>query len=183
MTNAYEGLEGTTVNISGGYVSVNSKDDGINATTTSGTAIAISGGTIYIYCTGDGIDSNSRTAGVGIVFSGGKTVVISNSGMNSALDTENGYTYTSGSVVAIMPRGGMSSEATHCDNFNGVGKSTQTSLTSGSYLVVGIGDTTATVKMPVSLSAVIIVLGDNSPSIKTESLTSATLDENGVSWN
>ena len=183
VTNAYEGLEGTTVDISGGYVSVNSKDDGINATTTSGTAIAISGGTVYIYCTGDGIDSNSRTADVGIVFSGGKTVVISNSGMNSAIDTENGYTYTAGSVVAIMPRGGMSNEATHCDNFTSIGKSTQTSLTSGGYLVVGIGDTTATIKMPASMSGLVIVLGSNSPSIKTESSTNLTLDENGVAWN
>ena len=183
VANAYEGLEGTTVDISGGYVSVNSKDDGINATTTSGTAIAISGGTVYIYCTGDGIDSNSRTADVGIVFSGGKTVVISNSGMNSAIDTENGYTYTAGSVVAIMPRGGMSNEATHCDNFTSIGKSTQTSLTSGGYLVVGIGDTTATIKMPASMSGLVIVLGSNSPSIKTESSTNLTLDENGVAWN
>ena len=183
VTNAYEGLEGTQVNISGGYVSVNSKDDGINATTTSGTAITISGGTVYIYCTGDGIDSNSRTAGVGIVFSGGKTVVISNSGMNSALDTENGYTYTAGSVVAIMPRGGMSNEATHCNNFTSIGKSTQISLTSGGYLVVGIGDTTATIKSPVSLNAMVIVLGSNAPSIKTESSTNLTLDENGVAWN
>ena len=183
VTNAYEGLEGTTVDISGGYVSVNSKDDGINATTTSGTAIAISGGTVYIYCTGDGIDSNSRTADVGIVFSGGKTVVISNSGMNSAIDTENGYTYTAGAVVAIMPRGGMSNEATHCDNFTSIGKSTQTSLTGGGYLVVGIGDTTATIKMPASMSGLVIVLGSNSPSIKTESSTNLTLDENGVAWN
>ena len=183
VTNAYEGLEGTTVDISGGYVSVNSKDDGINATTTTGTAIAISGGTVYIYCTGDGIDSNSRTADVGIVFSGGKTVVISNSGMNSAIDTENGYTYTAGSVIAIMPRGGMSNEATHCDNFTSIGKSTQTSLTSGGYLVVGIGDTTATIKMPASMGGLVIVLGSNSPSIKTESSTNLTLDENGVAWN
>lgn len=183
VTNAYEGLEGTTVSISGGYVSVNSDDDGINATTTSGTAIAISGGTVYIYCTGDGIDSNSRTADVGIVFSGGKTVVISNSGMNSAIDTENGYTYTAGSVVAIMPRGGMSGEATHCDNFTSIGKSTPTSLSSGSYLVVGIGNTTATIKMPASINGLVIVLGSNSPSIKTESSTDLTLDENGIAWN
>ncbi len=183
VTNAYEGLEGTTIDISGGYVSVNSKDDGINATTTSGTAIAVSGGTVYIYCTGDGIDSNSRTADMGIVFSGGKTVVISNSGMNSAIDTENGYTYTAGAVVAIMPRGGMSNEATHCDNFTSIGKSTQTSLTSGGYLVVGIGDTTATIKMPASINGLVIVLGSNSPSIKTESSTNLTLDENGVAWN
>ena len=183
VTNAYEGLEGTQVNISGGYVSVNSKDDGINATTTSGTAIAISGGTVYIYCTGDGIDSNSRSADVGIVFTGGKTVVISNSGMNSALDTENGYTYTAGSVVAIMPQGGMSSESTHCDNFSSVGAKKNVSVSNGGYLVVGIGNTTATIKMPVSLSGIVVVLGDNSPSITTESSTTQTLDENGVAWH
>ena len=183
VTNAYEGLEGTTVSISGGYVSVNSDDDGINATTTSGTAIAISGGTVYIYCTGDGIDSNSRSADVGIVFSGGKTVVISNSGMNSAIDTENGYTYEGGAVVAIMPRGGMSGEATHCDNFTSIGKSTQISLTNGSFLTVGIGNTTATIKVPVSINAVVIVLGDNAPRMETVSSTDLTLDENGVAWN
>jgi len=118
-----------------------------------------------------------------IVFSGGKTVVISNSGMNSAIDTENGYTYTQGSVIAIMPRGGMSSEATHCESFSSIGKSTQLSLTADNYLVVGIGNTTATVKMPVSLSATVIVLGDNSPSITSESSTSAVLDQNGVAWS
>ena len=182
VTNAYEGLEGTQVRISGGYVSIISKDDGINATTSSGTAIEISGGEIYIYCTGDGIDSNSRTANVGIVFSGGKTVVISNSSMNSAIDSENGYTYTAGSVVAIMPRGGMSNEATHCSNFTSIGKSTQASLTSGNYLVVEIGNTTATIKIPVSISAMVIVLGSSSAKINTASSTSETLDENGVNW-
>ncbi len=184
VTNSYEGIEGVTVNISGGYVSVNSKDDGINGTTTSGTAITISGGTVYIYCTGDGIDSNSRTSYSGIVFSGGNTVVISNSNGNSAIDSEQGYAYTGGSVIAIMPSGGMSSEAKKCQNFTSIGKSTQTSLSSGKYLVVGIGNTTATVKMPVSISsALVIVLGNNSPSITTETSVSVTLDENGVAWN
>ena len=183
VTNSYEGVEGTTVNISGGYVSVKAKDDGINATTTTGVAIAISGGTVYIYCTGDGIDSNSRTSYQGIVFSGGNTVVISNSNGNSAIDTEQGYAYEGGAVIAIMPRGGMSNEATHCQSFSSVGKSTQTSLSLGSYLVVGIGNQTATIKMPASISAYVIVLGDSSPSITTESTASVTLDENGVAWN
>lgn len=183
VTNAYEGLEGNKVSISGGYVSINAKDDGINATTTSGTAIEISGGVIYIFCTGDGIDSNTKTADVGIVFTGGKTVVISNSGMNSSLDTENGYTYTAGSVVAIMPRGGMSNEATHCDNFNSIGKSSQVTLNNGSYLVVKIGNETATIQNPVSLSALVVVLGDRSASITTENSTSQALDSNGVAWN
>ena len=182
VTNAYEGLEGTQVSIAGGYVSVNSKDDGINATTTTGTAITISGGQLYIYCTGDGIDSNSRTANVGIVISGGKTVVISNSGMNSALDTENGYTYTAGELVAIMPQGGMSSESTHCSNFSSVGSTKKVSLSGGSYLVVEIGNSTATIQMPASLSAYVIVLGDTSPNISTQTSTTQTLDTNGVAW-
>ena len=40
-----------------------------------------------------------------------------------------------------------------------------------------------TVKMPVSLSAIVIVLGDNSPNDSTENSTSFELDENGVAWN
>ncbi len=183
VTNSYEGVEGTIVNISGGYVSVNAKDDGINATTTSGTAIAISGGTVYIYCTGDGIDSNSRTSYQGIVFSGGNTVVISNSNGNSAIDTEQGYTYEGGAVIAIMPRGGMSNEATHCQSFSSVGKSTQMSLNKDSFLVAEIGGGTATIKMPASINALVITLGDSSPSINTESSANVTLDENGVAWN
>ena len=64
-----------------------------------------------------------------------------------------------------------------------VGSKKNVSLSTNGYLVVGIGSTTATIKMPVSLSAVVIVLGDNSPSIKTEASTSEALDENGVAWN
>ncbi|MBE6583254.1 MAG: carbohydrate-binding domain-containing protein [Ruminococcaceae bacterium] len=183
VTNAYEGIEGTTVDISGGYVSVISKDDGINATTTSGTAVSVSGGTLYIYCSGDGIDSNSRTSYQGIVFSGGRTVVITNSGGNSAIDSEQGYKYSGGYVVAIMPRGGMSSEATHCQNFSSVGKYDTVSVSSGSYLVVGIDGDTATIKIPTSFSAMVVVLGDTSPSFKTASDTSVALDSNGVNWN
>lgn len=183
VTNAYEGLEGTTVSVSGGFVSVNSKDDGINATTQNETAITISGGTVYIFCSGDGIDSNSRSSYSGIVFSGGNVVVISTSGGNSAIDTERGYRYTGGSVVAVMPRGGMSNEATHCQDFSRVGTSTQVSLAEGGYLVAGIGDKTATVKMPVSMSAYVIVLGDSSATISAEASVNAELDENGVCWS
>lgn len=182
ITNSYEGIEGNQVNISSGYISIIAKDDGMNGTTTEGTAISIGGGTVYIYCTGDGIDSNSRTSYSGISFSGGKTVVISNSSMNSAIDTEKGYAYTGGAVIAIMPRGGMSSEATHCSNFSSIGKTTSMSLSAGDYLIVGIDGTTAAVKMPSSLSAYVIVLGDSAASVKTESSVSAEFDDNGVAW-
>ena len=182
IENCYEGVEGNTVHVAGGAVSVIAKDDGINATTTTGTAVRISGGTVYIYCSGDGIDSNSRTSYAGIAFDGGNTVVISTSGGNSAIDTEQGYSYTGGAVVAIMPRGGMSGEATHCRNFTSVGKATQLTLTGDQYLVAGIGDSTATVRIPATMSAQVIVLGDPSPTLETTGSVTVSLDDNGVCW-
>ena len=77
----------------------------------------------------------------------------------------------------------MTNEVTHCDNFTDIGKSTQISLTSGNYLVAEIGNTTATIKMPVTINALVIILGDNSPNIKTENSATETLDGNGVAWN
>ena len=183
VINSYEGLEGTTVLISGGNVSINAKDDGVNSTSTTGESITISGGTVYIYCTGDGIDSNSRSDYNGIVFSGGNTVIISNSGMNSAIDSERGYKYIGGNVVAIMPRGGMSNEAIHCENFSSIGSYTQKSLKENEYLKVDIKETTVYIKMPASLSALIVVLGDSSPKTETVSSVSEQLDKNGVCWN
>ncbi|MBP3606660.1 MAG: hypothetical protein J6J66_08700, partial [Clostridia bacterium] len=85
--------------------------------------------------------------------------------------------------VAVMPQGGMSSEATHCDNFSSVGAKKNVSVSNGGYLVVGVGNTTATIKMPVSLSGIVVVLGDNSPSITTASSTAEMLDDNGVAWH
>ena len=183
VINSYEGIEGTNVNISGGYLSANSKDDGINATATTGTAVSISGGTLYVYCSGDGIDSNSRTSYGGIVFSGGNSVIISTSGGNSAIDSEQGYTYEGGAVIAIMPAGGMSNEATRCKNFSSVGKSTRLALTKDSFLVATVGEGMATVKIPLSMSALIITLGDSSPSLTTETTVNSALDGNGVAWN
>ena len=77
----------------------------------------------------------------------------------------------------------MSSESTHCDNFSSIGATKKLSLTSGIYLVAEIGEVTATVRMPVSLSAYVIVLGDKSPNITSASSTNESLDENGVAWH
>ena len=109
-------------------------------------------------------------------------MVISNSNGNSAIDSEQGYSYTGGSVVAIMPRGGMSSEATHCQNFSSIGESNQAALSASDYLTIEIGDVTATIKMPSSMSAIIVVLGDSSPDIDTDDSTDKELDQNGVIW-
>ena len=179
ITNSYEGIEGNSVLISGGDVSVISKDDGINSTTSSGVGIEISGGKLYIYAGGDGIDANSRSSYQGIIFSGGKTVVISTSGGNSAIDTEQGYDYTGGYVLALMPSGGMSSESTHGKNFNSVGQKKNVSLSSGAYLSVG---DILTVKMPTSLNAIAIFLGDKNAEIKSVNSVSGSFDDNGVWW-
>ncbi len=184
VVNSYEGAEGAYVNIKGGSLSIIAKDDGINSTVTQGTAITVSGGRVYIYCNGDGIDANTRTSYSGIVFEGGDTVVISTSNGNSAIDTEQGYKYVGGRVVAIMPSGGMSSEATHCESFSSIGKSSTVSLSADSYLKISVdGDTVVTVKMPSSINGRVIYLGSSSAKATSSNKASVSLDENGVCWN
>ena len=182
IINSYEGAEGTTVSILGGELSIISKDDGINATATSGTSITIAGGTLYIFCSGDCIDSNSRTSYGGIAFKGGKSLLITTSGGNSAIDSEQGYSYSGGSVVAVMPQGGMSSESTHCQNFSSIGKSTKLSLTKGQYLLCNIGSDSLTANMPSTISALIIMLGDSSATVKSQSTSSHNLSEGEFIW-
>lgn len=180
---AYEGIEGYTVSISGGAISVTSSDDGINSTATSGTAISICGGYIYIYSKGDGIDANTRTSYEGIIFTGGNTVVICNSNGNSALDTEQGYTYNDGYVIAINTAGGMSSETEHGYNFQSYASTKALSLSQEEYLVIDNGEI-LTLKMPASISnAKVVFLGDSSADISTSEKTDCALDQNGVCWN
>lgn len=181
IVNSYEGLEGTTVEIADGNISVISKDDGINATATSGTGVMISGGSLYVYASGDGIDANSRTSYTGIDFSGGKTVIITTSGGNSAIDTEQGYKYSGGSILAIMPTGGMTNEATHCSGFSSIATNKSVSLSSGDYLTVEVDNKTLVcVKIPINISAKVIYLGSNEASYSTNSQTGFELDHNGV---
>lgn len=191
ITNCYEGIEGTNVKIADGNISIVSKDDGINATASSGTGISFEGGRMYIYAGGDGMDTNSRASYSGMVFSGGEIVVICTSGGNSAIDTEQGYKYTGGKIVAITASsgmgggmgGGMASETYHCQNFESLGTKQSISLTSGKYLEVTMGDTDITVKMPCSLSSLVVCLGSTNAKISQASTSSATLDTNGVCWN
>ncbi|MDE6059094.1 MAG: carbohydrate-binding domain-containing protein [Clostridia bacterium] len=180
VVSSYEGIEGNTVEITDGNVSVVSSDDGINGTATSGTSITVSGGNLYIYAGGDGVDSNSTSSYAGIVFSGGTSVIISTGNSDSSIDTERGYKYSGGYVIGIGRSGGMGSESTNCSNFSSVGTSKTVSLQKDGYLAVeGI----ATVKMPVSMNALVVCLGKTSASISANSSTSNQLDANGVYWN
>ena len=166
IENAYEGIDGTFVRISGGSVSVTSSDDGVNATTRSGEAIVISGGNVYVYARGDGLDSNSTSSYAGILFSGGTTVVISASNGNSAIDSERGYKYTGGSVLAVASSGGMSGETTNCQNFSSIATKTNLSLKSGQNVTVTVnGASVMSMTMPVNMSAMVVYLGSNSARI------------------
>lgn len=179
ITKSYEGLEGEYVYINGGEISVVSSDDGVNGKSTLKEAVVISGGEIYIFASGDGIDSNSQVSYDGILFSGGRVVVISTGNADSSIDSERGYKYTGGYVLAICKSGGMGNESTKASNFSSIGKNQTMSLTSGSYLTAS---NYVTLKMPTSLNALVIFLGDKSVSLSTLSTTSATLNSVGVEW-
>lgn len=127
ITQSYEGLEGTTVTISGGEISLVTTDDGINAaggsdasstnngrpgannfTANSQAYIRITGGTIVVDATGDGIDSNGN-----IYIDGGDiTVYGPTNGADGALDYDGDLKITGG----ILRAGGASGMA------QGIGK-------------------------------------------------------------
>ena len=162
---SYEGIEGATVTLAGGDITVVSSDDGVNGSGTGGTSIVISGGTLYVLAGGDGVDSNSRDPYGGIRFAGGRSVIISTGRADSSIDTEAGYTYEGGYVVAIGLAGGMSTESTHCSpSLTSVGTSKNVTLTAGSYLTVsGV----VTVKAPAAMNALVICLGKTNAGIST----------------
>lgn len=169
ITGSYEGMEGVTVVIRGGEISVVSSDDGINATATSGAGITVEGGTVSVFAGGDGMDANSRTAYQGVVFSGGEVTIVSTSGGDSSVDTEQGYSYTGGTVLALCPANGMGNEALNCQNFASVGTKTTMNLSEGQTLSVKAdGTTTVSVSMPCGLSALVVYLGSSSAQFLTE---------------
>ena len=108
---SYEGIEGQTIDITGGAVSITASDDGLNSAggndqsgfsggmtqdrfaADSDCYILISGGNLYIDASGDGIDSNGS-----LTVSGGETFVDGpENGGNGALDY-NGEGIITGSV-------------------------------------------------------------------------------------
>lgn len=180
ITGCYEGIEGAFVEIGGGNITVISRDDGLNGTSTTGESIVISGGTLYVLAGGDGVDSNSKTSGDGILFSGGNAVIISTGNADSSIDTENGYKYTGGNIIGIGKSGGMSRESAECSpSLNSVGTSANVNLQSGAVLYV---EGMASVKMPVALNAFVVVLGKAGASVSSSASSSAEFDANGVAW-
>lgn len=115
ITRSYEGIEGQTIEISGGTVTLYATDDGLNAaggmdssgmtggrdgmfgppSGGSGGSIVISGGTIDITAYGDGIDSNGS-----LDITGGDIVVSGpTQGDTSTLDTDGSSNISGGTFI------------------------------------------------------------------------------------
>lgn len=109
IKDCYEGLEGKTVTIDGGILSIYARDDGINATDPSigttgfgdsriqeGVYVQINGGQVTVTGGNDAIDSNGT-----LVITGGEVNLTSLAayGGNTAIDTNAGYTHLGGSVT------------------------------------------------------------------------------------
>lgn len=113
ITQCYEGIEGQTVDISGGYVMLTATDDGVNAAggsdqsgfgaygaaggfSAGSGSLTISGGELYISVEGDGLDSNGS-----LEISGGEIYINgSATSENSPLDCDGAATITGGVFAA-----------------------------------------------------------------------------------
>lgn len=108
VTNAYEGLEGNIINITGGSTYVYGTDDGVNATKgKSSPAINVSGGflDVEVPTNGDtdGIDSNgsyTQTGGT-VIVKGPGSASGGGMAMAAALDTDGTVKITSGSLIVF----------------------------------------------------------------------------------
>lgn len=94
---SYEGLEGNTITLQGGNISIQASDDGINAAGELGNPLlTIDGGTIYVDANGDGVDSNQD-----IVMNDGTLVVMGpTGGGDGALDYDGSFTMNGGTLLA-----------------------------------------------------------------------------------
>lgn len=122
VTKSYEGIEGKSMDLTGGEISVTASDDGLNAaggadssgfggpgfgggdrfgTASSDVYIRIAGGKLYVNASGDGIDSNGN-----LIISGGETYVDGPTGNgDGALDYDGTATITGGILVAVGSSG------------------------------------------------------------------------------
>ena len=123
ITYAYEGLECAYVTITGGLVSINAKDDGININcephekmggnnsdtyASSSGLLKITGGTVYVASEGDGLDSNER-----IKITGGIVIVSGpTNSANAAIDFDSSFKISGKAIVIACGSSGMAQAPT-----------------------------------------------------------------------
>ncbi len=126
VNKCYEGVEGLTINLTGGTVRITASDDGINAAggtdssstnpggggtrpgmgstggDTSKYALNIGGSAyVWVYATGDGLDSNGS-----LTISGGTTIVQQKGGGNTGFDAD-GTKLVNGGTLILVDGGDM----------------------------------------------------------------------------
>ncbi len=109
ITKAYEGIEGETITVNDGTISIVDSDDGFNATSGSGgeeddgSWLYINGGTIYMnVASGDGLDSNGS-----IAISGGTIIAYGpSSSPNVGMDYNGTLSITGGLLIVTGPNSG-----------------------------------------------------------------------------
>ena len=116
LTQSYEGLEGTSICLTGGHITLLASDDGVNAaggadgsgmlgfgggrdifSSDGVSAVTISGGYLYMNAAGDGLDSNGDlTVTGGEIFVDGPV-----DGANGAIDCAGKAVISGGTLVAV----------------------------------------------------------------------------------
>jgi len=101
VSKSYEGLEGATININGGTTRVTTSDDGVNVASTGTNLLNITGGYLYVNSNGDGLDANgSIQMSGGTVIVSGPTA-----NNNASLDYDRTFTITGGTLLAAGSSG------------------------------------------------------------------------------
>ena len=99
VTSGFEGLDSELhLSISGGRITINSQDDGINVNEDNVSVFCMKGGDLTIHAAlgaeGDGIDSNGF-----IALEGGTLRIDGITAPDSAMDSEDGIYYTAGTII------------------------------------------------------------------------------------
>lgn len=158
-----EGVESkTSIDITGGQVTVNATDDAINASysTTGGTGnLTISGGYVYARSSGnDGIDANGNC-----YIKGGLVYAIGSSTPEVAIDAnseEQKELYvTGGTIIAIGGLENGSSLTQSCYSTN--------SWSKNSWYALTVGSETFAFKTPSSGGSTLVVSGTTQPTLKS----------------
>ena len=188
-----EGMESkSTLNISGGEVTINAYDDAINAS----SHLTISGGMVYARATNnDGIDANGDC-----YIKGGLVFAVSASSPEVAIDanTEGGYKLyvQGGTIVAI---GGLESGASLSQSCYTAGSSSSSgsgggrpggsgpgssssSWTANTWYALTVGSTTFAFKTPNSGGSTMVVSGASTPTLKSGVTASGTTIFDGVAF-